>query len=85
MNPGNPARCKERKMFRNMKKHAGKVAAVGTAAATLAGGAFAAATPIDITSVLDQITVGQVAGVAVCIAFGVAVWAIRSGKLLRRG
>ena len=29
MNPGNPARCKERKMFRNMKKHAGKVAAVG--------------------------------------------------------
>lgn len=72
-------------MFRNMKKHAGKLVTAGTALSTLASGAFAAATPIDITEVLAQITAGQVAGVAICIAFGVAVWAVRSGKLIRRG
>ena len=54
----------------------------GLAALALAGNASAA---IDTTAITAAITEGQVAGVLVAVAFGVAVWAIRGVKLIRRG
>lgn len=50
--------------------------------AATSGNAFAA---IDTAPILASISAGQVAGVAVAIAFTVAVWAIRGIKLTRRG
>jgi len=53
-----------------------------------AGSVFAASNAsaaIDTTATLASITEGSAAGVAVALAFGVAVWAIRGVKLMRRG
>lgn len=55
------------------------LAALG-AAMTFTNGAFAQIATTDIT---DAITDGQVAGVAVSLAFGVALWLIKGSKLVR--
>ena len=55
--------------------------ALGVTALALAGNASAA---IDTTSVTAAITEGQTAAVAVAIAFGVAVWAVKTVKMIRR-
>lgn len=57
--------------------------AVGATSAVLAGNA-SASTGFDISAVLGTITEGQVAGVAVALAFGVAIWAIRGAKMVRK-
>lgn len=56
--------------------------AAGLGAALLMGSANAA---ISTTEILASITEGQTAAVAVGIAFGVAIWAVRGVKLMRRG
>lgn len=66
-------------MFNNRLKSI--AAAVGGAAALLAGNASAA---IDTTAITGSITEGQTAAVAVALAFGVAVWAVRGVKMIRR-
>lgn len=66
-------------MFNNKLKST--AAAVGGAAALLAGNASAA---IDTTAITGSITEGQTAAVAVALAFGVAVWAVRGVKMIRR-
>jgi hypothetical protein len=67
-------------MFKRLK---GKLHAVVPAAslAVLAGSANAA---IDTTAITGAITEGQTAAVLVAVAFGVAVWAIRGVKMIRR-
>lgn len=40
---------------------------------------------LDVSTITAAITEGQVASIAVCLAAGVAIWAIRSVKLLRDG
>lgn len=77
MNPGNSAGIGESKMFKRKSALLG----LGSAALVLAGNASAA---IDTTSVTAAITEGQTAAVAVAIAFGVAVWAVRTVKMIRR-
>lgn len=65
-----------------MSKSKKFVAPTAAALALLAGNASAA--PIDTAGILTAITEGQVAAVAVAIAFGIAVWAIRAVKMIRR-
>lgn len=65
-------------MFRNAKKVA---LATGFALATVAGASSAAISTTEITA---AITEGQTAAVLVAVAFGVAVWAIRGVKMIRR-
>lgn len=67
-------------MFKRIK---GKLHAVAPAAAlaTFAGSASAA---IDTTAVTAAITEGQTAAVLIAVAFGVAVWAVRGVKMIRR-
>lgn len=79
MNPGNPAGLRRSNM--KFSKARNTALAVAGAAAVLAGNASAA---IDTTSVTAAITEGQTAAVAVAIAFGVAVWAVRTVKMIRR-
>ncbi|GAA5008861.1 hypothetical protein FNZ56_02910 [Pseudoluteimonas lycopersici] len=55
----------------------------GVLVALSPGLAFAAAP--DTTAITSAITDGQTAAVAVAIAFGVAIWAVRALKLIRRG
>lgn len=70
-------------MFRYSPKSL-KTVALGMAAAlaTIAGNASAA---IDTTAITGAITEGQAAAVLVAVAFGVAVWAVKGVKLVRRG
>lgn len=46
--------------------------------------AFGASAVVDTASITAAITEGQAAAVAVAIAFGVAVWAVRAVKMIRR-
>jgi hypothetical protein len=52
---------------------------------SLFGVAGNAAAVIDTASVTSAISEGQAAGIVVALAFGVAVWAIRGVKMIRRG
>ncbi len=65
--------------MRNFKSYA---VATGAFLALVAGQASAV---IDTSSVTAAITEGQAAGIVVALAFGVAVWAIRGVKMIRRG
>ena len=53
------------------------------AGSLVASGSALAAAP-DTTAITAAITDGQTAAVAVAIAFGVAVWAVRAVKMIRR-
>jgi hypothetical protein len=57
---------------------------VGVAALALSPGLAFAAAP-DTTAIASAITDGQTAAVTVALAFGVAIWAVRALKLIRRG
>lgn len=57
------------------------VLAVGVSALAFAGNALAV---IDTAGIVASITEGQTAAVLVAIAFGVAVWAVRGAKMIRR-
>lgn len=67
------------RMFNKMGSAALSAGAVSLAAM---GSAFAAAP--DTTGITAAITEGQTAAVVVALAFGVAVWAIRGVKMIRR-
>ena len=64
-----------------LKNHKGKLVSVGAGLAAFAGSASAA---IDTTAITAAITEGQTAAVLIAVAFGVAVWAVKSVKLTRR-
>lgn len=70
----------EKTMFKRMKGKLYAVAPLGAMALTI-GSANAA---IDTTEILASITEGQVAAVLIAVGFGVAVWAVRGVKLVRR-
>jgi len=57
---------------------------IGVALLALSPGLAFAAAP-DVTTITTAITDGQTAAVTVALAFGVAVWAIKALKLIRRG
>ena len=59
-----------------------KLGAVGALSLAGVGSAFAVAP--DTTAILASITDGQTAAIAVALAFGVAVWAVRGVKMIRR-
>lgn len=66
-------------MFRKSNK-AG-VIAVGSALAVMAGNAAAV---VDTVAINAAISEGQAAAVVVALAFGIAIWAVRGVKLIRR-
>lgn len=66
-------------MFKSQKLPV--LVALSTATVFAAGNASAV---IDTTAVTAAITEGQTAAVVVAIAFGVAVWAVRTVKMIRR-
>ena len=67
-------------MFNRLKTKAALLPGVATLA-VLAGNASAV---IDTAGITASITEGQTAAVLVAVAFGVAVWAIRGVKMIRR-
>lgn len=66
-------------MFRNHLK-AMTLGLVGAASVM----AFNASAVIDTAGITASITEGQTAAVLIAIAFGVAVWAVKGVKLIRR-
>lgn len=68
-------------MFQNLKGKLLPAAPLLGVTALLAGNANAV---VDTTAIVASITEGQAAAIVVALAFGVAVWAVRGVKMIRR-
>lgn len=66
-------------MFNNAKRFA-----LGLSLLLLAGAASATTPAIDTSAIVTSISDGQAAAIVVALAFGVAVWAVKGVKMIRR-